>query len=199
MIENAKATLATYTTDMQALIEHGLRTIDRQAESLRGDRHPEALAAVKEFQRTLRAHLSLLDARARALGGKATAPVKRAVASVAAAIAGLIGAVRPEKAAKMIRDDYTFLSHAAISYLMLISTASGLGDEETAALAYQGYRDAARLVMLIDRVMPGLVLRELSEDGLPIQPEVEGRVLETMRRAWQRETREEDQGARPGV
>lgn len=198
MTENATATLATYVTDMQALISHGLGAIDRQVENLKRDKEPQALAAVQEFQRTLRAHLSLLDARAKALGGKATQPIKRLAATVTGLFAGLMNAVRPEKAAKAIRDDYTFLSHAAISYLMLFTTASGLGDEDTASLAHEGYRDAARLVMLIDRVMPGLVVRELSQDGLPMA-DVEGRVLEMIPRAWQREFREEEFRASPPV
>jgi hypothetical protein len=36
-------------------------------------------------------------------------------------------------------------------------------------MAEQGYRDTARLVMRIDRVMPSLVMEELEQDGLPAQ------------------------------
>lgn len=189
MTEKTTATLTTYITDMHALINHGLRAIDRQAESLQGSQHQRALVAVQGFQRTLQTHLAMLDARAQALGGKVTQPIKDAVTTVTGFFAGLMNRVRAEEAAKSIRDDYTFLSHVAISYLMLYTTASSLGDRETAVLAEQGYRDAARLVMDIDRIMPGLVIEELRRDGLPVA-DVEAQVRTMIPRAWQREAEE---------
>jgi hypothetical protein len=190
MPENSTATLTTYITDMHALINHGLKAIDRQAEHMRKkDPHPEALSVLGEFQRVLRGHLLQLDARAKTLGGKTTQPIKDAVTTLTGLAAGLISAVRPEEAAKGVRDDYTFLSHVAIGYLMLHTTASGLGDAETATLAEQGYRDAARLVMRIDQLLPSLVLQELRQDGLPVGPvgPVAEQSLMMVQRAWRRE------------
>jgi hypothetical protein len=188
MPETKISTLATHVTDMHALINYGLRVIDRQAEQLRRrNQQSEALAAVHEFQRVLRAHLTQLGARAGALGGKTTLPLKDLVTTLTGVAAGLIGALRPEAASRAIRDDYTFLSHAAIGYLMLHATASGLGDGMTAALAEQGYRDVARLVMHIDQILPALVLQELRKDGLPVGPLSEqSRMM--IRRAWDRES-----------
>lgn len=187
-MEKSTATLATYITDMYALINHGLKAVDRQAEHLRKkqDSHPEALAAVHEFQRVLRVHMSALDVRAEALGGKTTKPLKEVVTTLTGIAAGLISAMRPEEASKAIRDDYTFLSHVAIGYLMLHTTATGLGDMETASIAEQGYRDAARLVMRIDQIMPTLVLQELRQDGLPVGPASEQSIM-MVQRAWNRE------------
>jgi hypothetical protein len=181
------STLTTYLTDMRALINHGLKAIDRQAEQLRRrNQQTEALAAVHEFQRVLRAHQTHLDARAGALGGKSTRTLKDVVTTITGLAAALMGALRPEHTAKDIRDDYTFLSHMAIGYLMLHATASGLGDGVTANLAEQGYRDMARLVMHIDRIMPALVLRELRKDGLPVGP-ISEQSLMMVQRAWDRE------------
>lgn len=187
MSEHATATLTTYITDMHALINHGLRVIDRQAQTMRRkDPQAEALAAVHEFQRVLCGHQSRLDARARALGGKTTQVLKVAVTTLTGIAAGLINTLRPEATAKALRDDYTFLSHVAIGYLMLHTTACGLGDGETAALAEQGYRDAARLVMRIDHILPALVLHELHGDGLPVRPVAE-QTIQMVHHAWQRE------------
>lgn len=195
MAETANATLTTYITDMHALVNHGLQAINRQADSLKAD-HPQALAAVHEFQRTLRSHLTLLDARAKALGGRVTRPLKDVVTTVTGLLAGLVGAFRPEQAAKAIRDDYTGLSHIAIGYLMLYTTASGLGDRETAALAEHGYRDVARLIMHIDRVMPGLVVQELRRDNLHVA-DVEADVHAMISRSWSREAADVGLGAGP--
>lgn len=186
MTTDSTATLTTYITDMHALVNHGLRAINNQAQSLKGEQHPEALSVVQECQRALRSHLTLLDARANALGGKTTRPIKDAVTSITGFAAGLISAVRPEEASKALRDDYTFLSHVAISYLMLHTTASGLGDTETATLAEQGYQDAAGLVILIDRVMPKVVMEDLRRDGLPVT-DVESQVRAMVSQAWRRE------------
>ncbi|HEY3082107.1 MAG TPA: hypothetical protein VGM69_19645 [Chloroflexota bacterium] len=41
-----------------------------------------------------------------------------------------------------------------------------LGDEETARIAERGYRDMASAGMEIDRLLPGLVIEELRQDGL---------------------------------
>jgi hypothetical protein len=184
--ESPNSTLTTYVTDMHALITHGLQAIERQAENLKGENHPEALAAVNEFSRTLQSHLTLLDARAKGLGGSATGPVKDAVSAVTGFAAGLINAVRAEEASKSIRDDYTFLSHVAIGYLMLHATATGLNDRETATIAETGYRDAARLIMHIDRIMPSLVLQELRQDGLPVA-DTSAQSHEMLKKAWDRE------------
>lgn len=187
MTETATSTLTTYITDMHALINHGLQAIDRQAELLRRrNSQAEVLAALHEFQRVLRGHLTDLGARAGALGGKTTGPFKSLFTTITGAVAGLIGALRPEQAAKAIRDDYTFLSHVAIGYLMLHTTATGLGDAATASLAEQGYRDMARLVMHIDRMMPALVLQELRQDGLPVASISEQSTM-MVQRAWDRE------------
>jgi hypothetical protein len=184
--ETPNQTLTTYVTDMHALITHGLLAIHRQSENLKNEQHPEALDAVKDFERTLRSQLSMLEARAKGLGGKVTQPVKDAVSAVAGVAAGLINAVRPEEAAKSIRDDYTFLSLVSVSYLMLHTTASGLSDRETAALAETGYRDVARMIMTIDRIMPIVVTQELRQDGHTIL-DVTEQGHEMVKKAWNRE------------
>jgi hypothetical protein len=194
MTENATATLTTYITDMHALVNHGLRTVDLQAPHIKPERHPGAVAAIKEIQRALRSQLPALDARAKALGGKTTQPIKDAVTTVTGLAAALVGAVRPEMASKAIRDAYTGLSHVAVGYLMLFTTAAGLGDRETATLAELGYRDTARLVMLIDRIMPTLVTEELREDGLSVA-DVAEETLAMVGKAWTREAGDADFGS----
>lgn len=186
MTENSTATLTTYITDMHALINHGLRTLDAQVVHMRKrNLQSDALAAVLDFQRVLRGHQNQLQGRARALGGKTTRPLKDLVTALTGIAHGLISAVRPEDVAKGIRDDYTFLSHVAIGYLMLHTTASALGDGVTANLAEQGYRDAAQMVMRIDQIMPTIVLQELRQDGLPVGPVAEqSRMM--VQRAWDR-------------
>jgi ferritin-like metal-binding protein YciE len=184
--ERVRETITKYLGDMHALESHGLQAISRQVDQLEDEGHPEAQQATQEFKHTLASHLAALEGRLKALGGSPTGPVKEAASALAGMVAGLYNAVRTEEASKSIRDDYTFLSNTAIAYLMLGTTARSLGDHDTEELAEQGYRDMARLIMLIDRIMPGLVVRELQQDGLPAQ-DVADWAQRIVRDAWAQE------------
>ena len=165
MDEKVRETLTKYLGDLRALEDHGNKAIVEQIGTLRSKNHPEALRACVNFKQTLDNHLTQIDSRLKTLGGSPTSPVKDVVAGAAGVIAGIYGSLRNEAAAKMMRDDYAFLSLDTICYLMLHTTAMSLGDSETAALAARGYRDCAQQIMEIDRIMPTVLLQELREDG----------------------------------
>jgi hypothetical protein len=187
MTENPTATLTTAIADMHAAITQGLQAIERQSDMLKSQPYPQALAAVLEFEGTLRTHLTMLDTRMKALGGRANQPLKGAVSSLAGFFAGLIDVVRAERPTRALCDDYTFLSRIAIGYLTLYTTATALSDRETAIVAEHGYRDAARLVMLIDRILPAVVIQELRQKGLRVA-DVAGEILPMIPAAWKRHT-----------
>ena len=169
MDEGARKTIAKYVEDMHSLVTHGLKPLGWQIDESQMQRHPEALQAVRGFRATLEGHLGALDRRMHELGTSPTTAVQDAASAVAGVVAGLYNQVRTEAASKSVRDDYTFISHCAVAYLMLHTTAAGLGDDETARLADRGYRDCARMIMEIDRLMPTLVVQELQQDGLPVR------------------------------
>jgi ferritin-like metal-binding protein YciE len=184
--KDATALITKYLADMHALASHGLQAVSRQASQLQDAQHPDALRAVHGFQATLERHVAALDQRLHALGGSADRPVQDAVAAMAGVVAGIYNAVRSEEASKSIRDDYTFFSHSAMAYLLLHTTSEALGDQASAALAETGYRDMARLVMEIDRLMPGLVIAELQQDGLPVS-DVQDHCRQLISDAWKTE------------
>lgn len=189
MTENPTATLTTAIADMHAAINQGLQAFERQSDLLKGEPFPQVLAAVLEFEGTLRAHLTTLDVRAKALGGRATQPLqplRGAVSSLTGFFAGLLDVVRPDRPSKTLCDDYTFLSQIAIGYLAMYSTATALSDRETAAIAEHGYRDAARMVMTIDRILPDVIIHELRQRGLRVA-DVAGEILPMIPAAWKRQ------------
>ena len=186
MADKAQETITKYLGDMHALEAHGLQPIGRQCDNLKDDDHPEALQFAREAKQVLEQHIAALESRLKALGGSPTSPVKDAASTVAGVFAGVYNAVRSEEASKSIRDDYTFFSNCAIAYLMLHTTSKGLGDSQTAQLAERGYRDCARLVMHIDRIMPGLVIAELRQDGLTVQ-DVSDECRKMVHDAWNRD------------
>jgi excinuclease UvrABC ATPase subunit len=163
--EKVRDQIAKYLHDMHSLVSHGHQAVRRQREQLKDAGHPDAQKAVAGFEETLDRHLSMLKSRLTAINESTASPIQDAASAVAGAVAGAYNAVRSEEASKSIRDDYTFFSHAGMSYLMLHTTAEALGDGETAKLADEGYRDMARMAMEIDRVMPGLIVAEMRQNG----------------------------------
>lgn len=187
MDDKARETITKYLGDMHALTSHGRESINRQVNNLEGTEHHDAHAMVREFRTTLDRHISALEQRMHAMGGSPTSPVKDAASAVAGVAAGLYNKVRNEEASKSVRDDYTFLSHCAIGYLMLHTTAMSMGDTETAQLAERHYRDAAHMVMWIDRVIPQLVIEELRQDGMSVR-DVSDDCRRMVHEAWNRDS-----------
>jgi len=165
MDDKARDQIAKYVHDVHSLITHGHQAIKRQRDQLKDSGHADAVTAVSGFESVMDQHLAMLSARLEAMGESTASPVQDAASAVAGVVAGAYNAVRSEEASKSVRDDYTFFSHSGIAYLMLHTTALALGDPETGRLADRGYRDMARLMMEIDRIMPGLVVAEMRENG----------------------------------
>src|SRR5919201_4431166 len=184
MDEQSRKYIAKYVEDLHSLVAHGLQPFSRQLGESEMRGHPETQQAIQAFHATLQQHEMLLSQRLQALGSSPTTAVQDTASKVAGAVAGLYNQVRSEAVSKSLRDDYTFLSHCGISWLMLATTARALGDHDTEELAEQGYRDCARLVMRIDHMMPSLVIEELHQDGFAAQ-DVSTWAQGLMRGAWQ--------------
>lgn len=180
-------TLTTYVSDVHALVTHGIQAIHRQVEQLENVSHRDASAAVVRFESILRMQETDLRARIHALGGSTTQPVKDVVSAVTGVAAGLLNAVRSSETVKSIRDDYTFISQLGIAWLMLHTTASSLGDDETTRLAERGYADTAKMIMHIDRIMPKIVVEELREDEALRPNDTQALTHSMVRKSWERE------------
>jgi hypothetical protein len=184
--EDARKYIAKYVEDLHSLISHGLQPVSHQVGQANTRDHVDAAQLIADLHEMLQRHERLLQLRLDALGSSPTTAIQDAAASVAGFVAGVYNHVRSEAVSKSVRDDYTFVSHCAVSWLMLMSTARSLGDHETEELAEQGYRDCARLVMRIDQLMPALVLQELEQDGFAARP-VSDWATTIVSSAWARE------------
>ncbi len=178
--------LTTYTSDVHALILHGHAAIARQVENLKNVSHADAKSTVVELERILAAQQTTIESRIKALGGSVTQPVKDAVGAVAGVAAGLINAVRASETAKSIRDDHTFFSQLGVAWLMMHTTAQSLGDTETAMVAERGYRETAKCIMHIDKVLPKIVVEEIREHVKTATDATE-LTRAMMKTAWNRE------------
>jgi ferritin-like metal-binding protein YciE len=162
MAEDKKKEIVTkYLADMIGLESHIYQAIDKQVKETQDE--PDVNPMLANIRDTLEKHQNSLSDRLEQLGGKATSPLKEAGASVLGVAAGLIDKLRAEEVSKDFRDNYTALSLSNISYVMLITTALACNDQVTADLCKRNLRENAQFVMDIGRVIPQMVVRDLSD------------------------------------
>src|SRR6476469_10238896 len=160
-MRDAKDILQQYVIDMISLDVHIHEAIKRQVEDDRLKQFPEASKVVNTIHTTLDTHLTGLNAQLKSLGGEASGPVKEAVSAIAGVAAGLYDKVRHDPVSKMLRDDYTALGLAAISYTMLHTTGLALQNQPIAALAERYLKDITPIIIDISQVIPGVVVKDL--------------------------------------
>jgi ferritin-like metal-binding protein YciE len=176
--------LQTYLSDALALERHIAQPLGRQQDMGDASRYGDAAAIISELKTTTDAHVRALEARLDELGGHAASPVKSAWSQLLGAGAAAIDSARKTKISKSLRDDYTALSLATISYTMLNATALALGDRDTAALAKSHLQDYAGTIMDISDAMPAVVLEELRDDGEKVNTDAAELARENATSAW---------------
>lgn len=161
-MSDQKAVLQKYVSDMIALESHIFQAIDKQAKENESDQ--DVKQHFTSFAATLQNHQTALDARLKALGGAGNGPVKEGVAAIFGVAAGVIDKLRSDEQSKDFRDDYTALSLSLISYEMLHTTATALGDKETADLAASHAKENAEFVSYIQHILPQVIVKELKKN-----------------------------------
>jgi hypothetical protein len=184
MADNPNELLRQYVGDMLATDKHIHEAVRRQRDDENIQQFVEAHQLVSRLEATLDRLISDLENELERLGGSATSPVKDVVSSALGAMAGMYDKVRSEKVSKMLRDDYTALSLAAISYVMLHTTGRALQDRSVAELAIRHVRELAPMLSGIRRAIPVVVTSELAEDGLPIAVGVAPEAIRETQQAW---------------
>ena len=181
--EKHRQTIADYVGDMAALESHIEEALDRQLIEVKDD--AAALAAVRQFHDMVKQHRDTLKAMEEETGRTIGTPIKEVGAALIGKAAGVIDLVRTEGISKGLRDDYAAFSLAAISYSMLHTTATALGDNRVASLAERHLRDHADAIMRINEIMPGVVMRELEKDGHRVDNAAVEATREAVLRSWQ--------------
>lgn len=182
--ETERHSIQAYVSDMLALERHIAVPLGRQLEMDDTARFGEAQTVIAEIKRLTEAHVTELERLLDQNGGSAASPVKSAWSSLLGVGAAAIDSVRKTKVSKSLRDDYTALGLASISYTMLYTTAVGMGDMPTAMLAQRHLGDYARLVMQIAHVIPSIVLLELQADGETIATDAPETVRRQIHEIW---------------
>ncbi|MGD0474685.1 MAG: hypothetical protein ABSB70_15925 [Candidatus Velthaea sp.] len=184
MSQATAPTINTYISDMLALEQHIATPLQGQVDDSDVQAQPIALRVIQEALDTVQRHISTLQTRLDAVGGHNGSPVKNAVSTAFGTAASAINKVRKTEVSKNLRDDYTALSLSSAGYTMLHTTALGLGDAQTAALAKEHLADVATAIMKISRALPTVVLAELQQEGVNVTPDVAQTAERDAEAAW---------------
>lgn len=185
-VDDRKDTIQHYVGDMIATEKHIHEAIKRQADDESVKQQSDASEVVNQMAMVLQSHINHLERHNEQLGGS-SAGLKDAVASTLGAMAGLYDKVRTKQVSRMLRDDYTALSLAAISYTMLHTTALTLNDRTTADVALRNLKDITPLITQISQIIPQVVTRELSEDHANLSMTSGQEAMRNTQAAWSAE------------
>jgi hypothetical protein len=179
--------IKTYLSDMLALERHIAGPLERQLEIDETSNYARAISLTGRLKSLTDAHVKGLDSHLQGRGGDVN-PVKSAWSGLLGVGASAVGSVRKTKVSKNLRDDYTAISLACVSYSMLNATALGFGDQQTASLALRHLQDYARLIMDLGRAIPEVVLQELVDDGKSVDTSVASKAEQDVEQSWRGES-----------
>ena len=182
--ENERHSIQTYVSDMLALERHIAQPLQRQLDLPDSKKYTGALAVISQIKGLTDSHVTALEQCLEQLGGHEASPVKSAWSSLLGVGAAAVDSMRKTKVSKNLRDDYTALNLASISYTMLYTTAVGLGDTLVGDLAQRHLADYARLVMQIVQIIPDVVLQELRDDGETVAVGAEETIRQATNEVW---------------
>jgi ferritin-like metal-binding protein YciE len=175
--------LAKYVGDMAAVETHIEEAIDRQLDMTKDDAKVGPL--VREFHDAIRQQKQTMIDLRDSLGSTAGNPIKEFGTDILGKAAGLIDKIRADAISKALRDDYTAFNLAAVSYVMLYTTAKGVGDDKVAETAEQHLSTYAGFIMRINDVIPSVVLSELKdEEGVTVGGGAAGQATSMVDRVW---------------
>ena len=195
MKDNREA-LRPYVADMVGVEKHILEAVERQRNDDDIKELPDALRLVGRVESVLQNHVQALNAHLQGYsGGGAAGAVKQAVTGVLGAIAGVYDKVRKDTASRALRDDYTALSLASVSYGMLHATALGLSQGTVAELAKSHLEEIYSLIMEIGLALPRIVLKELALEGYSVETGAADQAVKNLEETWRSSAQREKAGA----
>lgn len=182
-----KDTLQKYVSDMLALTKHIHDAVERQLKDDSAKSDPVAYPIITRLDGVLETQISTLETHLEQIGGDGGSPIKEAISAVAGVVAGITDKVRmADTVSKMLRDDYTALSLAAISYTMLHTTGLALKDDATATMAQNQLTALTPIIVEISEQIPHVVVRDLQDDSEIIDQSVGSQAVSNTQKAWDR-------------
>jgi hypothetical protein len=179
--------LQQYVGDMLAVERGLLNTTKHHSEDMRVAEFPQASRTLERVAIVAQGHVKSLEQHLTNLGGDAFSPVKEGLVAALGTAGALFDKVRSNKVSKMLRDDYTALSLAVISYTMLHTTGLALRDEATAHVALRHMKAWTPLLTEISEIIAHVVVAELIDESETIDTSVAVQATQNTQEAWRSE------------
>jgi ferritin-like metal-binding protein YciE len=176
--------LKMYVNDVIALERDIVNAIEGQLEDDRVQANPRLVSVLSEIVGTGKSRITRLKAISDSEGGSVGAAIKEAAMSVTGALAGVYGKLREHPLSRMVRDNRVAMNVTETSYAMLYTLALATGHQPSAEVALDGLNTAASQVLKLTDLLPGVVLRELSDDAPLVTSNAEEKVLTAIHDAW---------------
>jgi hypothetical protein len=183
-MENCENILTQYIREQIALEEHFCSLLSEQATEI-GEEYHEVHTLIGEMCEVLEKHYQPLndilsqleDADSSALFETGEGK-KNHLHSVPSDLKKI------PRISKMLRDDYSALSHIAMSNTLLHTAALLVDRQEVSKLALEHLMNLTPLVVRINEILPEVVARELQNSSAKIDPSLAQTAIENIRRAW---------------
>ena len=179
-----------YVTDMAAVETHILEAVERQLADDATSRYPDAVRVITSLKTTLEKHVRELERfNERRDGGGLKEAVKEAVTGALGVAAGFYDQLRnTDQVSRMIRDDYTATSLAAVSYHMLYTSALALKADDLARLALGNLKDLTPILVDLSKVVCTVVAAEMADEDKSLDASVGAEAVRATQEAWSAET-----------
>ena len=181
---DSQHSLQTYVSDMLAVEEHVRQPFETQLKDDDFRAYQDTADVITRLSALTDQHIENLRSTLDQIGGHGLAPAKNAVTSVEGAVAGLIDKVRKTKVSKAMRDDYAALAFAVVSYSELLAASNGLGETQVSAIAARHLEDYAGMLMELGECIPGVVVRELSQNDIQVDTSTSELTRSQIQNAW---------------
>ncbi len=177
-----------YVTDMVAVEKHILEAVERQLTNDDTREYPTAWQALQDLKTTLARHIEALEGyNAGTPGGGVLEKVKEAATGALGVVAGVYNHIRQTDAAsRSLRDTYTALGLANVSYEMLFATALALKEQNLAEMAIRHLEELVLHTKDLSWVVCHVVVQELTMEDKTLDASVGPEAARRSREAWQR-------------
>lgn len=182
---NRQETIQKYLGDMLVLERHILEAIGRQRNDETVREHPEVNELVIRMERMLKSHVAALEAYDLAPSVGRESIIKKAVGGAFGVAAGLYDRMRSQELSRILRDNYTALNLAAISYAMMHTMALAVSEENVAQLAKRHLEQIPPILDGIRLAIPQIVADEIAHhDGFSVVSNAGSTAVENLADVW---------------
>jgi hypothetical protein len=174
--------------DMLGIEQHVLQTIERQTRDDHVKKFYNAYELLKRTEPVVRSHTAELERHLSTVDGGFESKLKKAATSIAGSVAVFYDRLRTnEPVSRSLRDIYTSLNHAAISYAMLQTAALALNEGEIASMAQMHLTGLTPLIVELSEIIPFVLATELADEGKIEDATVAQQAAALYHQAWSHE------------